>query len=339
MSTAEAPRVGDAPGGGSAALPSGSQGLRTPTFIAGYAAALRRTVSRIPRAGRVCFLIAFVNAAIWGVLVPPFQVPDEISHFGYAQYFAETGKPPPQGPGAQYSPEEYQTLEGLDFFAVIGRAGQRGILTPTEDHTLRVLLASHLNPLGEGGASSATNQPPLYYALEAIPYWLSPSHDILTRLACMRLLSALIAACTVLAVFLFLRELLPHCAMGVDGRRAGGRLPAHVRLPRRRRARRQPAVPHFHAHVSAAAARLPPRPHDAARRRDRRDRRCRCADQADLHRAATRGSRSRSRCFAGAPCLKAAAVRYECPRWRCSWRSSRWRCTRCSTSPPGTAAA
>ncbi len=166
-------------------------------------------MARIPRAGRVCFLIAFVNAAIWGVIVPPFQVPDEIGHFGYAQYLAETGKAPPQGPGAQYSPEEQQTLDGLDFFSVIGRAGQRGILTPAEDHALRAILAGHPSPLGEGGASSATNQPPLYYALEAIPYWLSPSHDILTRLALMRLLSALIAACTVLAVFLFLRELLP----------------------------------------------------------------------------------------------------------------------------------
>ena len=65
----------------------------------------------IPRAGRVCFLIAFVNAAIWGVVVPPFQVPDEISHFGYAQYLAETGKPPPQGPGAQYSPQEQAALD------------------------------------------------------------------------------------------------------------------------------------------------------------------------------------------------------------------------------------
>ena len=58
--------------------------------------------------------------------------------------------------------------------------------------------------------TTATNQPPLYYALEAVPYWISPSNDLLTRLVFMRLLSALMAAGTVLAVFLFLRELLPH---------------------------------------------------------------------------------------------------------------------------------
>jgi hypothetical protein len=65
---------------------------------------LLATVRRIPRAGRICFVLAFVNAAIWGVVVPPFQVPDEIAHFAYVQYLAERGKPPPQGAGAQYSP-------------------------------------------------------------------------------------------------------------------------------------------------------------------------------------------------------------------------------------------
>ncbi|HEX3141663.1 MAG TPA: DUF2142 domain-containing protein, partial [Rhizobacter sp.] len=154
-------------------------------------------------------MLAFVNAAIWGVVVPPFQVPDEISHFGYAQYLAETGKAPPQGPLLQYSPEEQTALDDLYFFSVIGRPQLRGIFTDAEEQALRANLAAHPSPLGQGGTSSATNQPPLYYALEAIPYWLSPSHEILTRLAFMRLLSALMAAATVLAVFMFLRELLP----------------------------------------------------------------------------------------------------------------------------------
>jgi hypothetical protein len=136
-------------------------------------------------------------------------VPDEIAHFAYAQYVAERGKPPPQGPKAQYSPQEQLALENLFFFNVIGRPQMRGILASGEDQALRRALATHPSPVGEGGASSITNQPPLYYALEAVPYWLSPSHDILARLAFMRLLSALIAAGTVLAVFMFLRELLP----------------------------------------------------------------------------------------------------------------------------------
>ena len=176
------------------------------------AACVRRIfagVRRIPPAGRVCFLVAFVNVAIWTVVIPPFQVPDEISHFGYAQYLAETGKPPPQGPGAQYSPQEQTALNALDFVSVVGHVKQRGIFNSIEDRALRQTLATNPSPVGEGGVSSVTNQPPLYYALEAIPYWLSPSHEILFRLELMRLLSALMAACTVLCIYLFLRELLP----------------------------------------------------------------------------------------------------------------------------------
>jgi hypothetical protein len=170
---------------------------------------LSQVLHRVPRAGYACFLIAFVNAAIWGLVVPPFQVPDEVAHFAYVQYLAETGKPPPQGAGAPYSPQENAALDGLYFSAVIGHPPMHGVLTPAEDHALRAAIAANPSPLSQGGSTPVTNQPPLYYALEAVPYWLSPSHEILTRLFFMRLLSALMAACTVLAIFLFLRELWP----------------------------------------------------------------------------------------------------------------------------------
>lgn len=166
------------------------------------------TVRRVPRAGRICFLIALVNSAVWGVVVPPFQVPDEISHFGYAQYLAETGKAPPQQPVAPYSPQEQAALDNSFFITVIGHAQMRGIVTRADNQALRAALAKP-SPVGLGGATSATNQPPLYFALEAVPYWLSPSHDIFARLALMRLLSALLAASTVLVVFMFMRELFP----------------------------------------------------------------------------------------------------------------------------------
>lgn len=168
----------------------------------------RATLARVPRAGRWCFVIALVNSAVWGVVVPPFQVPDEIAHFAYAQYMAQTGNAPPQGAQPQYSPQEQAALEGSGFFSVIGRPEQRAVLTPLEDAQLRQLLVGK-SPSGGGGATSASNQPPLYYAMEALAYRLSPSSEIFNRLALMRLLSALLAACTVLAVYLFLRELMP----------------------------------------------------------------------------------------------------------------------------------
>ncbi|MEA2371200.1 MAG: hypothetical protein QOH12_1594 [Solirubrobacteraceae bacterium] len=168
------------------------------------------SLRRVPRTGWLVFLVAFVNVAIWTAVIPPFQVPDETAHFAYAQYLAETGKPPPQGPVEQFSPEEYTALGGLHFFDVIGHPQDRGVITPAQDQSLRAALAAGPSPVGPGGASSITNQPPLYYALAAIPYWASPSHNILDRLELMRLLSALLAGLSVLAVFLFVRELFPE---------------------------------------------------------------------------------------------------------------------------------
>jgi 4-amino-4-deoxy-L-arabinose transferase-like glycosyltransferase len=191
--------LGARAGGGAAAL---RDALRT------GARACRRVWRTIPRAGRACFLIAFVNVAIWSVLVPPWQVPDEISNFAYAQYLAETGSAPPQT-GPQLSPQEQAAIVSTFLMPVAGSPFNRGIFTSLEQSALRRALAGQ-NPTGGGGWSVASNQPPLYYTLEAIPYWISPSRDILTRLVLMRLLSALLAAGTVLAVFMFLRELVPR---------------------------------------------------------------------------------------------------------------------------------
>ncbi|HEY1775092.1 MAG TPA: DUF2142 domain-containing protein [Solirubrobacteraceae bacterium] len=179
--------------------------------------AARRCVAlwwRIPRAGRVCAVIAFVNVAVWTIVIPPFMVPDETTNFAYAQYLAETAKAPPQTPGpVQFSRQEYAALDDTGFFTVIGHQGpfqlNRGVYTNADDQILRRALGLNKDPVGPGDVSTATNQPPLYYALEAVPYWISPSNNILTRLEFMRLLSALMAAATVLAIFLFLRELLP----------------------------------------------------------------------------------------------------------------------------------
>ena len=55
---------------------------------------------------------------------------------------------------------------------------------------------------------SATSNPPLYYALEIVPYKVG-GNAVLTKLALMRALSAVLGAITVLLIFLFLSELLP----------------------------------------------------------------------------------------------------------------------------------
>ena len=63
--------------------------------------------------------------------------------------------------------------------------------------------------MGPGDAGRAASEPPLYYALETIPYELASGGTLLDQLELMRLLSALCGALTALFAFLFIRETLP----------------------------------------------------------------------------------------------------------------------------------
>ncbi len=169
---------------------------------------VRRMLSRIPVAARVCAVLAFVNAACWSLITPPFQVPDEPDHFAYVQQLAEAGRLPSSG-SDEYSIEEIFALQDLHYPSVRFRPEGHPIVSLAAQRKLERDLALPLPRRGSGGAGVAASQPPLYYALETIPYGLASQGTILERLELMRLLSALMAGLTALFSFLFLREALP----------------------------------------------------------------------------------------------------------------------------------
>ena len=168
----------------------------------------------IPRAGLACALVAVVNALAWAIIIPPFHVPDENAHVAYAQYLAETGKLPQQKIperllGSRYSDEEAQTLAALRFYDAIGDSANRPIWFKRQERDLERVERSKPSRVGAGNAESASNNPPLYYGLTAVPYLASPSKSLLDRLFLMRLVSVLLAGATTLLAYLFVRELLP----------------------------------------------------------------------------------------------------------------------------------
>lgn len=170
---------------------------------------MRRAVAHLPLAAWLCVGVALLNGAAWSLIVPPFHVPDEIVHFAYVQYLGETGDAPRHVPGEQLSQEEQRTLESLRFFGVVGHRDARPIWTETAQRELGSVLGSGLDRVGDGATSTAVNNPPLFYALQVIPYEAASGGTILDQLLVMRLLSVLLSVLTVLAVFLFLRELFP----------------------------------------------------------------------------------------------------------------------------------
>ncbi len=168
------------------------------------------SLRRIPRAAWLCALVACLNAVCWSIVTPPFQVPDEPDHFAYVKQLAETGTLPSSG-SELLSNEEMEVLEGLRNFQVRQEPQSHTIASQAEQDELQhyLAIASATARTGSPAAGVATSQPPLYYALEAIPYSLAGGGTLLDRLQLMRLMSALFAGLTAMFVFLFVREALP----------------------------------------------------------------------------------------------------------------------------------
>jgi 4-amino-4-deoxy-L-arabinose transferase-like glycosyltransferase len=161
---------------------------------------VRRVLGRVPVAGWVCAAIACVSGICWAATTPTYWAPDEIAGIGYVQYIAENGDIPRTGTGGDFSEEQFAVP-----FSVQGRP----LWLETENRNLFRRLDSDLERTRRGQAYYLANYPPLYYALDAIPYRIAYGANFLDRVFAMRLLSALLGALTVLFVFMFLRELLP----------------------------------------------------------------------------------------------------------------------------------
>lgn len=164
----------------------------------------------LPAVAWLCAGAGCLNALAWGLITPPFQVPDEPQHASYVQYLAETGKLPRPEPGDVFSAEEAAATEGTLYEGVVGNARARPVWTSLQEGRLDAALDRPLSRRSEGGQSNVTNNPALYYGVQTIPYTLATSGSFLDRLFWMRVLSALLAGLTVLLAFAFVRELLPR---------------------------------------------------------------------------------------------------------------------------------
>jgi hypothetical protein len=171
---------------------------------------LSRAVRRVPKAAWICAAIALLNAGAWSLIVPPFQGKDEADHFGYIVDLVENHKLPENGQeDGVYSPQESLVLEGLHYPEMVHSPQTPAISSLAEQRALTRDLNAHASTLGSGEAGIATSEPPLYYAIEAIPYLIAKG-NVLAQLQLMRLVGALFAAITALCTFLFLREILPR---------------------------------------------------------------------------------------------------------------------------------
>jgi 4-amino-4-deoxy-L-arabinose transferase-like glycosyltransferase len=154
--------------------------------------------------------VAVLNAVCWSLITPPFQVPDEPSHFAYVKQLAENHALPTQHV-LKFSREEELALTDLHEAPFTFMPPTGAISSTAEERKLDRDLRQAAGEPREGSISAgvATSEPPLYYVLETIPYLAGFHATLLTRLELMRLLSALFAGITAMFAYLFIREALP----------------------------------------------------------------------------------------------------------------------------------
>jgi 4-amino-4-deoxy-L-arabinose transferase-like glycosyltransferase len=163
---------------------------------------------RLPRAAWGIATVAVVNGLIWAVLVPPWQAPDEIAHFAYTQYFAETGNASVDPHAtSNYSTEQQYAMENGLTNTYRNNPRGRPPWRQVDRRMWEQRDASTHPSRSNGGGAPSLNYTPEYYALSAVGYYAFDWGDIFDRLFGVRLVSVLLGGLSTLFVWLFAREL------------------------------------------------------------------------------------------------------------------------------------
>jgi 4-amino-4-deoxy-L-arabinose transferase-like glycosyltransferase len=173
----------------------------------------RRTLARIrstPRPLVLLLLVGAIQSIAWNLALPPFQGPDEATHFAYVQHLAETGELPSASTGGTaYSSEEEGALVTLNVISLQGDLYARPAWGQADLNAWRAVERTYTQAGRENGAgpNPIAKNPPLYYAAMSVPYRLLTWLPLLKRLFVLRLFNALCYLATIAMTWLIAREL------------------------------------------------------------------------------------------------------------------------------------
>ncbi|HEV3229181.1 MAG TPA: DUF2142 domain-containing protein [Solirubrobacteraceae bacterium] len=164
--------------------------------------------------------IAVLNALAWSLITPPWDAPDEQSHYAYTQYLAETGRTPHYELVHQrYSSLETAALEATRFDTYHLSPQGRPPWLVAEAHAARVRLQREAEtlPRNNGGVLESGFYKPAYYALTLPAYYAGRDASVFDQLWLMRLVSVLLAAVTAACTYALVRELFPGSTVFATG--------------------------------------------------------------------------------------------------------------------------
>src|SRR3954471_5953617 len=172
----------------------------------------RRWVARLrstPRALVVLLVLAAAHGVAWAVVTAPLNGPDEVAHFSYAEYLAETGHGPNgAGGNGTTSTSAATALVGLGLQPILIHPEAKPVFSAVDRVEAQIAKQPAADRKNGEGPNPAANYPPLYYAYEAIIYRLSPVRGYLGRMFVMRLATTALFVVTVWLTWLIAAELL-----------------------------------------------------------------------------------------------------------------------------------
>jgi hypothetical protein len=172
---------------------------------------MRARLRHIPRPLLALLAVALLEAVAWAYVVPALQGPDEIAHFSYTQRLVETRELPQDVENRfPFSTEVGMALAYGNLNVIRGNVAARPFWTELEEKRWREVdakLPGGARSDGQG-PNSARNNPPLYYAYEALPYLAAYEGSFFDRFYLMRLASSVFLLATVALTWLIAAELL-----------------------------------------------------------------------------------------------------------------------------------
>lgn len=181
-----------------------------PTRRARLLGRARTRVRSVPLTLALLLAAGALQSIAWDIALPAFQGPDEIAHFSYLQHLAETGDIPSSSSGTRANSTEVQeALDQLNLSALIGNlAAKPGWSSADLAHWHAVEQQLPRGSRANGvGPNPTGGNPPLYYALMAIPYRVFVWLPLLKRLFVLRLFNAVFFLVTIAFTWLIAGEL------------------------------------------------------------------------------------------------------------------------------------
>jgi hypothetical protein len=168
----------------------------------------RTALRRIPPPLALLVGVALVLSASWALATAPLQGPDESDHVAYVEHLAETGHIPSASTGSSaYATDEVAAL-GTGY----SRMYQNPLARPPWSHSAEQAFGRFEDRLpgsalkAGDGPNSVGKNPPLYYALGAAVWKLTPG-GFFGHLFALRALTGLLFLVTVVFAWLMAGEL------------------------------------------------------------------------------------------------------------------------------------